>query len=203
MNDQRDVDNQMRSLQSQIETLQTELNALKRSRHARDVDDYTFAVPNGSRRLSELFGDHDDLIVIHNMGSTCPYCTMWGDGLNGLGPYIADRAGFVIVSPDAPDRQQEFAASRGWNVRMVSDAERAFTREMGFVTTQDGGEYFLPGFSVFHRDESGRIRRVAADYFGPGDVYCGAWHMFDLLDGGAGRWHPKFQAPLGTKSSDS
>jgi predicted dithiol-disulfide oxidoreductase (DUF899 family) len=63
----------------------------------------------GSVQLSDLFGEHEDLIVIHNMGVSCPYCTLWADGFNGLIRHLEDRAAFVMVSPDPPDIQKEFA----------------------------------------------------------------------------------------------
>jgi predicted dithiol-disulfide oxidoreductase (DUF899 family) len=31
---------------------------------------------NHKVNISELFGKKNDLIIIHNMGKTCPYCTM-------------------------------------------------------------------------------------------------------------------------------
>ncbi|HEY4822831.1 MAG TPA: hypothetical protein VIH83_04000 [Candidatus Bathyarchaeia archaeon] len=37
----------------------------------------------GKAALSTLFGKKDDLILVHNMGRSCPYCTMWADGFNG------------------------------------------------------------------------------------------------------------------------
>jgi len=42
--------------------------------------------------LSSLFGDHRDIIVVHNMGQSCRYCTMWADRFNGLYPYLANRS---------------------------------------------------------------------------------------------------------------
>ena len=40
-----------------------------------------------------------DLIVIHNMGASCPYCTLWADGFNGIYDHLADRAAFVALQP--------------------------------------------------------------------------------------------------------
>ena len=63
--------------------------------------------------LLELFRDKDDLLVIHNMGRSCVYCTMWADGLVSSLPHIEDRTAVVVVSPDPADMQREFAESRG------------------------------------------------------------------------------------------
>ena len=45
--------------------------------------------------LSSLFGDRGGLIVVHNMGRDCSYCTMWADGFTGLLPHLESRAAFV------------------------------------------------------------------------------------------------------------
>jgi predicted dithiol-disulfide oxidoreductase (DUF899 family) len=79
-----------------------------------EVSDYTFATADGTVRLSALFSGNRDLIVIHNMGTTCPYCTLWADGFNGISDHLASRAAFVVSSPDRPEVQKKFAAGRGW-----------------------------------------------------------------------------------------
>src|SRR5262249_45707772 len=67
------------------------------------VKDYTFqSAGGGSVRLSELFGDKADLFVIHNMGQSCPYCTLWADGFNGAYAHLSNRAALVLSSPDSP-----------------------------------------------------------------------------------------------------
>jgi predicted dithiol-disulfide oxidoreductase (DUF899 family) len=156
-------------------------------RHARaaaepeEVPDYVFANADGAVRLSELFTDKPDLIVIHNMGASCRHCTLWADGFNGIYDHLASRAPFVVSSPDAPDTQAKFATSRGWRFPMVSHRGTTFATDMGYGSA-DGG--WLPGVSVFRREGS-RILRVADSRFAPGDDFCSLWHIFDLLPGGA------------------
>ncbi len=155
-----------------------------------EVEDYRFETPEGQVSLSELFGEHDDLIVVHNMGRGCPYCTLWADGFIGLAPHLTSRAAFAISSPDDPATQREFAQSRGWPFRMVSQQGNRFAKDMGY---EDDDGNLMPGYSTFRRDEQGRISRVAHDFFGPGDVYCGIWHMFDHLAEGPKEWFPRFE----------
>ena len=81
--------------------------------------------------LASLFGARNDLLLVHNMGARCPYCTLWADGLNGVLGHLENRAAFVVCSPDAPDAQKSFAESRGWRFRMVSDPDGAFTAGHG------------------------------------------------------------------------
>ena len=179
-------------LAQEVHEKQARLSELLRSGPPEPVDDVVFAGADGDVRLSELFGDKDDLILVHNMGKSCPYCTLWADGFNGVWPHLQDRAAFVIVSPDDPETQAEFALSRGWAFPMVSDAPGAFTEAMGYLGEHEGRRMRLPGFSTFRRRPDGSIVRIANAPFGPGDPYAGIWHLFALLDGGAGAWGPRF-----------
>jgi predicted dithiol-disulfide oxidoreductase (DUF899 family) len=155
------------------------------------VKDYAFATSEGSVRLSELFGDHEDLILIHNMGASCPACTLWADGYNGIHQYVVRRAGFAVSSPDRPAVQKRFAEARGWRFPMVSHADSSFAADMGYVSTNGG---WLPGVSVFRRNGEG-IVRVSDTGFSPGDDYCTLWHFFDLLPGGIGDWPAVARTP--------
>ena len=152
------------------------------------VDDYEFLVQKNQKiRLSELFGNKKDLIIIHNMGNSCPYCTMWADGFNGLLQHLQDRAAFVVSSPDDPMTQKDFASSRGWKFQMVSTKKTSFAKDMGF----ENNGMPMPGVSIFYKD-NGKITRVGRDNFGPGDNYCPTWHFFDLLKDGRANWQAQF-----------
>ena len=108
------------------------LPKLKRKLPRKIMEDYTFMGPDGPVRLSALFGGKKDLIVVHNMGAGCSYCTMWADGFNGVYPHLADRAAFVVVSPDAPAAQKKFAESRAWRFPMLSGRKSDFSENLGF-----------------------------------------------------------------------
>ena len=152
------------------------------------MEDYQLSGAQGPVRLSELFGHHTDLIVIHNMGTSCPYCTLWADGFNGFQHHLATRAAFVVSSPDAPDVQQKFAAGRGWKFPMVSHKGSTFAADLGYRGPHG---HWRPGVSAFQRD-AGRIVRVSDSELCPGDDFCTLWHLFDLLPQGAAGWTPKF-----------
>lgn len=153
------------------------------------VDDYTFASAKGPVRLSQLFGGKRDLIVIHNMGSGCPYCTLWADGYNGLYAHLATRGAFVVTSPDPPAVQQRFARSRAWRFPMVSHQGTTFAADMGYRSREGR---WLPGLSAFQRTRGG-IVRVSDTGSSPGDDFCAAWHLFDLLPNGAAGWQPRLR----------
>jgi predicted dithiol-disulfide oxidoreductase (DUF899 family) len=172
-----DIRKKMRQAQAQIEP--------------EDVTDYVFTTAAGPVRLSELFGRHDDLMVVHNMGRSCPACTLWADGYHGIHPHVTSRAAFVVSSPDAPEVQQAFASSRGWKFPMVSHQGTSFAADMGYAS--ESGRW-RPGISVFRR-HGASMQRVSDAHWSPGDDFCTLWHFFDLLPEGAAGWSPKFSYP--------
>lgn len=172
----------------QIAAIREKMRETQATAEPQEVSDYQFQTPEGAIRLSQLFGDHELLIVIHNMGSSCPACTMWADGYNGIHHHIATRAAFVVSSPEPPEVQRKFAANRGWKFPMISHAGSTFAADMGFRTSNG----WRPGISVFQR-KGQKIVRVSEASFSPGDDFCTVYHLFDLLPGGAGDWFPKIQ----------
>ena len=154
-----------------------------------EVRDYEFAAADGTRTLSALFGDRDELFMIHNMGRKCAYCTMWADGFNGVYHHLADRASFVVSSPDAPEVQKEFAAGRGWRFPMVSHRGTSFAADMGYGSEETGWQ---PGISVLRREQA-RIVRLSDAGFRPHDDFSTVWHIFDMLPEGSGGWSPRFK----------
>jgi len=178
----------LKDYRKRIEGLRAEMREVQAAIEPEAVADYEFQTPDGPVKLSQLFGAKKDLFVIHNMGRSCPACTMWADGYNGIYDHLADRAAFVISSPDAPDVQQSFAASRGWRFPMVSHVGTTFAEDMGYR----GEKGWWPGISVF-RKEGERILRMSDTQLGPGDDFNAAWHMFAMLPEGADGWRPKFE----------
>jgi hypothetical protein len=87
--------------------------------------------------------------VIHNMGRSCPQCTLWADGFNGIDPNIADRAAFVIASPDPPDAQHSFT--------MVSHQHSSFVADVGRVanTGFEGADGFCALWHLFNLSPEG------------------------------------------------
>jgi predicted dithiol-disulfide oxidoreductase (DUF899 family) len=186
-----DVNGKLTDYRRQIAAIREKMRETLATVEPQQVQDYEFTNTEGSVRLAELFGDHDDLIVIHNMGVTCSYCTLWADGYNGIHPHVASRAGFVVSSPDRPVIQKKFADSRGWRFPMVSHAGSTFAADMGYVSEKGG---WMPGVSVFRR-EGDTIVRVSNTGFSPGDDFCTLWHFFDLLPGGVGESPVKTTKP--------
>ena len=172
----------------QIADLRKKMREAQAAVEPDEVRDYAFATLQGTVQLSGLFGDKPDLIVIHNMGASCPYCTLWADGFNGIYDHLASRAAFVVSSPDRPDVQQKFAAGRGWRFPIVSHADTTFASDMGYGSASAG---WLPGVTTFQKNQN-RVLRVSDAPASPGDGFCALWHLFDLLPEGSAGWHPKF-----------
>ena len=180
----------MAAFRQQISDIRQQMRTVQADVEPEEVSDYELLTPDGKVSLSQLFGGHQELMVVHNMGKSCPACTLWADGYNGIHQHITSRAAFVVTSPDTPDVQQKFAASRGWVFRMVSHMGTSFAQDMGYR----GANGWRPGMSVFKRNGR-QILRVSDVAWSPGDDFCTIWHFFDMLPEGAAGWRPKLSYP--------
>ena len=177
---------------NQIAALRKEIVEIAKSEGLREVENYIFKDKHGEdASLSDLFESHDELIVIHNMGKSCPYCTLWADGLSSATPHFQNQCGFALVSPNDYKTMSEFATPRDWKFPYYSAADTSFISDMGFVKEHNGKMGYWPGFTTFLKKE-GKIYRVACDYFGPGDFYAPIWHFKDMLFHSDREWQPKF-----------
>jgi len=172
--------------------IRAEMRELQAGIEPEQVEDYEFGTTDGPVRLSALFGDRDELLMIHNMGAGCVYCTLWADGFNGVADHLDDRAAFVVSSPDSPEAQRKFADGRGWGFRMVSHEGTPFAADMGYYTEEGEFPGFHPGVSAFRKDGD-RIWRVSNASLGPGDDFCSVWHLFDLFPEGPDGWGPRYE----------
>ena len=173
---------------AEIAAIQREMRELQAGVEPERVDDHEFDGWRGPVKLSELFGDKRDLILIHNMGVGCTSCTMWADGFNGVYDHLASRAAFAVVSPDPIETQRKAAAERGWRFPMVRYRDEDFARAMGAWSPRYG---FDAAISVFRRDGD-RIVRVSQAELGPFDGYCVVYHLFDLVPGADPNWEPRY-----------
>lgn len=176
------------ALQKEISEKHNQIKSLRATITPQKIEDYSLTdFDGGSKKISSLFNDKKQLLVIHNMGKKCSYCTLWADELNGIRKPLGDAIPFVVVTPDAPAVQKEFAQSRGWEFQMLSAVNTNFIETMGFEPKPN---HYWPGVSVLVLKEDG-IYKYSHDTFGPGDPYCAVWHYLDLLPTEV-KWHPKF-----------
>jgi predicted dithiol-disulfide oxidoreductase (DUF899 family) len=174
---------------AEIAAIQKEMRAIQAGVEPEVVADHVLDGWDGSVRLSDLFGDKADLILIHNMGVGCTSCTMWADGFNGVYEHLASRAAFVVASPDPIETQRKAAAERGWRFPMVRYQGEAFARAMGAWADSFG---FEAGISVFRKDGD-RIVRVSNAELGPFDGFCVVYHLFDLVPDADADWEPRYR----------
>lgn len=165
-----------------------QLAELRRKDADVEVPDYQFSSKEGAVSLAELFGDKDQLLMIHNMGQACRYCTLWADGINGVVPHLEDAMSVVFISKDDPETQRNMALNRGWRFRMVSHGGGEYMNDQcafGEMTN-------FPGAAVFEK-KNGKIVRRAKTAFGPGDLYSPVWHFLSLAGKTESDWTPQFQ----------
>jgi predicted dithiol-disulfide oxidoreductase (DUF899 family) len=175
------------SYRRDIADIRKKMRELQREVEPEEVADYELTTLHGPARLSSMFGDSKDLIVVHSMGIACAYCTLWADGYNGIYDHLARRAAFVITGPDEPAEQHQLATARGWRFPMASHRGTTFAADLGYVS--DRGR-LLPGLSVFQRAGT-RLIRVSNAMSEPGDDFCSLYHILDLLPDGPGAFKPR------------
>ena len=174
-------------IEKQLYELTTKLNELKKTNSGSDVPNYTFSTLDGEVTLLDMFGDSNRLLLIHNMGQGCRYCTLWADGLNGFLPHLESAMSVVLVSKDSPTLQHTFANSRGWRFRLASHGGGDYIQEQ---TVMDG-ERNMPGVVVYERNGD-RITRKNASMFGPGDLYCSIWNLLGMAGLSEADWTPQY-----------
>jgi len=174
-------------IEKQIFELTAKLNELRQANCGDEVPNYEFDTLDGKCTLLDLFGDNDNLLVIHNMGQACRYCTLWADGFNGFVPHLESAMSVVLVSKDPPAQQRLFANSRDWRFRLASHKGGDYIWEQ---TVMDGADN-MPGAVVYVR-QGDTIRRKNACVFGPGDLYCSMWSLLGLAGLGEQTWTPQY-----------
>jgi len=168
-------------------------------------EDYAFGGPRGTVRFSELFGDHDTLMVYNWMFGPqrerpCPMCTSLLSALDGEMPDILQRTAFAVVGRSPFAKLRAFADERGWRyLPLYSSGGTTYNRDYAAETGADGDH---PALNVFVR-EGGTIRHfwggeMGAETADPGQDPRGApdlmpiWNLLDLTPGGRGaNWYPK------------
>jgi predicted dithiol-disulfide oxidoreductase (DUF899 family) len=177
------------NLEKEMTEVREKLVKAHQEREPETIKEFNFQGVNGSKTLSQLFGDKDELILIHFMGKSCSYCTLWADGYNGYTEHFQSRAAFAVTTPDDIETASAFAEERGWRFPVYSTNGNDFQKAMGFYGEKDEHPGPWPGVSIFIKDGD-QVKRKTQAMFGPGDLFCGAWHFFDLLPNGPDGWQP-------------
>ena len=175
-------------LEYKIYELSIELNEKRKHTAGTEVSDYTFDTGAGARTLSSFFGNHSKLLLIHNMGEACRYCTLWGDGISAFLPHLESAMSVVMVSKDSPEQQRLFANSRGWRMQMASHGGGAYMAEQIAVAGMGDN---LPGAACYEK-QGEKIIKTNSSLFGPNDLYCPMWHFLGMAGITHDNWTPQY-----------
>lgn len=180
--------NEIQELEKKIYEMTTRLNELRKDHSGEMVQNYQFATMDGDVTLLDMFGEKDRLLLIHNMGQGCRYCTLWADGFNGFLTHLESAVSVFLVSKDSPDLQRTFANSRNWRFRLASHSGGDYIREQTVMEGQDN----MPGAVVYERSGD-RITRKNAAVFGPGDQFCSLWNLLGMAGLSEADWTPQYK----------
>ena len=121
-----------------------------------EVEDYTFAGPDGPVRLTELFDDRYLLVVQNVMfgpdwDEGCPSCTWAVDNLPANMQRLSDEGiAFAMISQAPVEKLEAWRRLCGWDHRWVSSADTTYHYDWGWTQTDDSGaEGQLPGYSYY------------------------------------------------------
>jgi len=172
------------------------------------AEDYVFEGEGGPVRLSELFEDGKDSLIVYSymfgpqMKSPCVMCTSILDALDGEAPHVVQRVNLAVVAKSPIDRILGFTQPRGWrNLRLLSSAGNTYNRDYGGET--DNGAQ-MPMCNVFVRRD-GKVHHfygteLLYEQPEPGqdgrhvDMFWPLWNLFDLTPEGRGtEWYPKLR----------
>jgi predicted dithiol-disulfide oxidoreductase (DUF899 family) len=159
--------------------------------------------PTRQVRLSDLFGEHDTLLLYSfmygpEMSRPCRMCTSLLDSLDGAAADVLELAGFAVVAKSPIDRLRQYARERGWvNLRLVSSAGSRYNRE--YHGEDERGDQ-VSRMNVFTRND-GVIRHFWATEQNetlPGqderhvDMIWPLWNLLDLTPAGRSDWRPAY-----------
>jgi predicted dithiol-disulfide oxidoreductase (DUF899 family) len=166
---------------------------------------YRFETDRGTQTLADLFDGRSQLIVYHFMygpewESPCPSCCFVVDHLDGAMPHLNARDVTVTVVSRAPLVKLTAMKKRlGWKFRWVSSGQSDFNYDMhvsfkpedvrrgeveynygkGPTPVED-----LPGFSVFAKDDAGRVYHTYSCYARGCDMLLGTYNYLELTPKG-------------------
>ena len=169
-------------------------------------EDYLFEGESGPVRLSELFDDGKDSLIVYSymfgpqMKAPCVMCTSILDALDGEAPHVVQRVNLAVVAKSPIERILGFTRPRGWhNLRLLSSAGNTYNRD---YHAEEANGAQIPACNVFVRRD-GKVRHFYStellyERTEPGqegrhvDMFWPLWNLFDLTPEGRGTdWYPR------------
>jgi predicted dithiol-disulfide oxidoreductase (DUF899 family) len=191
--------------EKELNSLRDELAAQRRRLPwVRVEKQYTFAGPDGTASLLDLFGGHSQLLVYHFMygpdwDEGCPSCSFWADSFEGMPAHLAHRdAALVAVSRAPYPKLAAYRERMGWSFPWYSSAGSDFNFDYGVSFTaeqqRDGAEYNFrhvdeiydesPGLSAFATDGAGAVYHTYSTYSRGLDPFNAGYQLLDLTPKG-------------------
>lgn len=183
---------EIQKLEKEMYANYEKLVKLRRDTPLTEVSNYEFKTEAGTIDLLSMFGNKETLFVIHNMGQTCPYCTLWADGLNSFLPHLENQFSIYLVSKDDPETQRKMANDRGWRYKMASHGGGSYITEQSVAPSDNPAAGNYPGL-VCYEKKGGKIYRKNRTVFGPGDEFCSVWNILSLAGLDESHWNPQFE----------
>jgi len=195
------------ALRRQIEAVAAERRKLPLGGVVRE--DYVFQDVNGPVKLSELFADGKDTLLIYNfmfgpqMPAACPACTSILDGVDGSAQHVVQKTNLAIVAKSPIDRILAYARERGWrHLHLLSSHANTYNRDYHGENTENGDQW--PMMNAFVR-RRGRIYHTWASemFLAPADkgqdrrhvdLIWPVWQLLDMtVEGRPAKWWPKLR----------
>jgi len=183
-----------------------ELAATRRALPWRKIaTDYVFDDESGSRTLSDLFGEHSQLLIYHFMyhpdwDEGCKSCSFWADSYDGAIPHLNARdVAFAVVSRGPLEKLLAYRNRMGWRFPWLSSRDSSFNFDFDVSFTpqqikskntrynyRDGANVGpeMPGLSIFAKDENGDIFHTYSTYARGLDTLNPVYQLLDLVPKG-------------------
>jgi predicted dithiol-disulfide oxidoreductase (DUF899 family) len=168
---------------------------------------YVFDTTAGKKELADLFGANSQLIVHHfmwrhDLDQGCVSCSLKADHAEGALVHLQNHdVSYVRVSRAPLQKLLAYKRRLGWTAEWVSswnsdfnfDFHVSFSEEQmasGKIDynyeTIDSAQGFneLPGLSVFHRDDKGKVFHTYSSYARGNEEVIGAFIYFDMTPKG-------------------
>jgi predicted dithiol-disulfide oxidoreductase (DUF899 family) len=168
--------------------------------------DYVFEREGGEVRLSELFADGKESLIVYSymfgpkMKQPCVMCTSMLDALDGEAPHVVQRVNLAVVAKSPIERILGFTKPRGWrNLQLLSSAGNSYNSD---YHAEDANGDQWPALNVFvrrggkvHHFYSTELLYVPSEPGQDGrhvDMIWPLWNLFDLTPEGRGTdWYPR------------
>jgi predicted dithiol-disulfide oxidoreductase (DUF899 family) len=142
--------------EKEVTRLDDRVSAARRRLPMVEVQNYTFAGPEGPVSLVDLFAGHYLLLVQNVMydpgwDEGCPSCTWAVDNLPADMTRLSDEGiAFAMISQAPVEKLERWRAARGWDHRWVSSFATTYHGDWGWTQTDDQGrEGQQPGYSYY------------------------------------------------------